>query len=137
MQMPMMKNALGGSSINPLGTYQPLAAFDAGRDYCTPHVSALADVRVSVLEQLRALGERIVIPEATGAFYFLVKVDTAHTPMELVERLVREHGVAVIPGSTFGIEDVCTLRIAYAALDADGVAAGVSRLVSGLRTLLG
>ena len=55
--------------------------------------------------------------------------------MTLVERLVREHGVAAIPGSGFGL-DGCYLRIAYGALHGDTVAAGMERLVNGLQTIL-
>lgn len=56
--------------------------------------------------------------------------------MELVERLVREHGVAVLPGSAFGMTEGCCLRVAYGALDAQTVAEGTRRLVRGLSALL-
>ena len=35
-----------------------------------------------------------------GAFYVLLRVGAALSPLGLVERLVREHRVAAIPGST-------------------------------------
>ena len=56
--------------------------------------------------------------------------------MELVEALVREHKVAAIPGTAFGMEQGCLLRVAYGALDAGTAAEGVGRLVRGLRRLL-
>ena len=54
----------------------------------------------------------------------------------LVERLIREHGVAVIPGSTFDLNGGCYLRVSYGALDGDTVAEGVGRLVNGLREIV-
>ena len=52
------------------------------------------------------------------------------------EALVRDFGVAVLPGSTFGVTGGCYLRIAYGALAADTVAEGMRRLVSGLHSLI-
>jgi aspartate/methionine/tyrosine aminotransferase len=59
--------------------------------------------------------------------------------MDVVETLIREHGVAVIPGSTFGVDeakDGCTLRISYGALQRESVIKGIGRLVRGLRSLV-
>ena len=55
--------------------------------------------------------------------------------MTLTERLIREHRVAAIPGSAFADASPCSIRISYGALDADSIAEGVGRLVSGLRAL--
>ena len=57
--------------------------------------------------------------------------------MELVERLVREFRVAVIPGTTFGLNEGCYLRVSYGALTEETAAEGIRRLVKGLRTILG
>jgi aspartate/methionine/tyrosine aminotransferase len=56
--------------------------------------------------------------------------------MELVEALIRDFGVAVMPGSTFGIKDACCLRISYGALEKPTVAEGITRLVRGLKKLV-
>ncbi len=56
--------------------------------------------------------------------------------MRLVERLVREHRIAVIPGSTFGVTDRCALRVSYGPLDSRTAAEGIERLVRGLRAIL-
>ena len=56
--------------------------------------------------------------------------------MHLVERLVREHRVAVMPGSTFGVTGHCALRVSYGPLDHDTACEGIARLVNGLRTIL-
>ena len=57
-------------------------------------------------------------------------------PMQLAQRLIEEHRVAVIPGTTFGIQDQCLLRVAYGALRQDTAAEGIDRLVRGLRQIL-
>ena len=77
------------------------------------------------------------IPPALGAFYLLVSVDTPLDSMTVVERLVRDFGVAVIPGTTFGIGAGCVLRVAYGALDAGTIAEGIGRLTRGLTTIVG
>ena len=56
--------------------------------------------------------------------------------LELAERLIREHGVAVIPGIAFGLDEGCYLRIAYGALGENTAAEGLRRLVSGLKALV-
>jgi aspartate/methionine/tyrosine aminotransferase len=53
----------------------------------------------------------------------------------LTERLIREHRVAVVPGSVFGTTDGCYIRVSYGALDEETAAAGIGRLVSGLKKI--
>ncbi len=112
------------------------AAIKRGIDFCKPKIAALADVRGKVFDSLQTLKPQCEIFQAHGALYFFLKVDTALDAMTLCEKLIREHGVAVIPGSAFGIKDQCTLRISYGALDQDTVVAGVGRLVTGLKAIL-
>jgi aspartate/methionine/tyrosine aminotransferase len=114
-----------------------VGALAVGPDYCRAQIARVAEVRHLVLAELEAVRAFCEIPPALGAFYLLLRVDSRLDSMELVERLVREHGVAVIPGTTFGIEQGCYLRVAYGALDRDTIAEGVGRLVRGLRTIVG
>ena len=51
--------------------------------------------------------------------------------------MIRDHAVAVIPGTTFGIEEGCYLRVAYGTLEPETAAEGVGRLVEGLRCIVG
>jgi aspartate/methionine/tyrosine aminotransferase len=113
-----------------------IAALDAGRGYCDPHVTELARVRDMVVGELAALAPRVTVPAADGAFYCLLRVDTRLEPMAICERLIREHGVAVIPGTAFGMIEGCYFRVAYGALRRETVAEGVGRLVKGLRAIL-
>jgi aspartate/methionine/tyrosine aminotransferase len=74
---------------------------------------------------------------SAGAFYFFLRVHSAESPLTLAERLVREHKVAVIPGSAFGEERWCSIRVSYGALDPATVSIGLQRLVTGLCALAG
>ena len=112
-----------------------VAALGAGRGYCDAHVARLDAVRRFVAEALSTRGDLYVTGPADGAFYVFLQVRTAEHPLSLVQRLIREHRVAVIPGTTFG-QPGCTLRLSYGALDADTVHEGVRRLVEGLGVLL-
>ncbi len=113
-----------------------LGALRAPASYRRENLARVAEVRSMVLEELAAVRSFCRIPPALGAFYFLVSVDTPLAAMDVVERLVREHGVAVIPGTTFGIEQGCTLRVAYGALERATIAEGIGRLVKGLNAIV-
>jgi len=86
------------------------------------------------LDMLVAEG-RCVVPPATGAFYFLVRARSELPALQMAERLIREHGVAVIPGNAFGLNNGCHLRVAYGALAPDTAREGIGRLVMGIRSL--
>ncbi len=108
-------------------------ALRAGRAYCAPHVASLAQVRTEVHDTLRGLGDLVEAPETEGAFYVLLRVKTTLDAFTLTRRLIERHRVAVVPGSAFGVNDTCALRVSFGALDRDTVAAGMGRLVDGLR----
>ena len=112
------------------------AAMEGGPDYPRQYLPSLAGVRASVLRELRALEPLCTIPMAEGAFYCFLRVNADVDPMQLAERLIREHRVAVVPGVAFGMTDGCYFRVAYGALEKDTVAEGIGRLVKGLRALL-
>jgi len=116
-----------------------LAALEVGRAHCAPHVRELADVREIVRRELSALAPLVTVPPADGAFYVLLKVNADRgrlTDLSIAERLVREHKVAVVPGTAFGMTDGCYFRVAYGALQKATVAEGIGRLVKGLRAVL-
>jgi aspartate/methionine/tyrosine aminotransferase len=112
------------------------AALGVGRAHCEPHVRELGAIRDIVVSELSALAPLATVPAAEGAFYVLLRVNTDREPLALAERLIREHKVAVIPGTAFGMLDGCYFRVAYGALERQSVAEGIGRLVTGLRTIL-
>ena len=114
-----------------------IGALGAGIGYCREQIERVGQVRHLVLAELEPVRKFCTIPPALGAFYLLLRVDTPLGAMSVVERLIRDYGVAVIPGTTFGIEHGCYLRVAYGALDADTTAEGIGRLVRGLTAIAG
>src|SRR5206468_19184 len=93
-----------------------LGALSAGRPYCDRHVRTLSAVRELVLARLDEVRDLCEAPSADGAFYCLLRVHTTMPAMTLAERLIREHRVATVPGTTFGVEKGCYLRVSYGAL---------------------
>ena len=110
------------------------AALEVGKSYCEPYVASYAEVRKMVLAQLAQLADFVRVPQPDGAFYCLLNCDLPYEPMQVVQKLIRDFGVAVIPGDTFGIEG-CYLRISYGALAKDSVDAGIGRLCKGLQAI--
>lgn len=117
--------------------FAAVGAMKAGADYCRQRLQTTTEVRRIVLDQLETIRDLVTVPRADGAFYFLLRVHKNADSMELVRQLIEEHKVAVIPGQTFGMKDKCYLRVAYGALQKATAAEGISRLVSGLKDMLG
>ncbi|MBW4440790.1 MAG: pyridoxal phosphate-dependent aminotransferase [Plectolyngbya sp. WJT66-NPBG17] len=119
-----------------ISQFAALGALQAGRSYCEEKLSAIAQVREIVLSEFKSIRHLCTVPQAGGAFYFLLKVHTDLDAMELVKRLIQEHRVAVLPGFTFGLENGCYLRVGYGALEKETAIEGIQRLVTGLKTII-
>ncbi len=119
-----------------ISQFVAVGAMQVGAQYCRGYLQGLAEVRQLVQQELAQIHSFCAVPPADGAFYFLLRLDTKLKPLTLVERLVREHHVAAIPGDAFGMHDGCYLRVAYGALQKETVAEGIGRLVQGLRAIL-
>jgi aspartate/methionine/tyrosine aminotransferase len=113
------------------------AALQSGSDYCRRRIAGFAQVRSTIRRELATIESFCHVAATAGALYYLLKVDTQLDDMTVVTRLVKEFGVAVLPGGTFGTSSGCTLRLSFGALDAESVALGVGRLVRGLRAIVG
>ncbi|OBQ11068.1 MAG: aspartate aminotransferase [Anabaena sp. LE011-02] len=116
--------------------YAALGALQAKDNYLKDNIGTIAKVREIVINSLQSLQDLCTITPANGAFYFFIKVHTKMNDLELVKNLIQEYKIAVIPGTTFGVEDGCYLRVAYGALPADTAKAGIERLVKGLQTIV-
>jgi aspartate/methionine/tyrosine aminotransferase len=119
-----------------ISQHAALAAVQVGRSYAAARLEALTVTRHHVFEALSDPSVPCEIAPADGAFYFFVRVRASLSPLRLAERLIREHKVAVMPGSAFGDDRGCSIRVSYGALDAGTVNEGVRRLVDGLRALV-
>ncbi|WP_277922733.1 pyridoxal phosphate-dependent aminotransferase [Synechocystis sp. FACHB-383] len=113
--------------------YAALACLQVGKAYSAQFLPEMAACRQQLLAVLGQLSDRcrLVVPQ--GAFYCLLEVDSPLADLELVKRLIDEFKVAVLPGSTFGIETGCYLRIAYGALRRDTASTAMARLEQGLK----
>jgi len=120
-----------------ISQFAAVGAMRAGAGYCREKLRMTAEVRRIVLNELKAAEDLVTVPRADGAFYFLLRVHKDVDSMELVRGLIERFKVAVIPGETFGMKDKCYLRVAYGPLHKDTAAEGISRLVRGLREILG
>lgn len=111
------------------------AALQVGRAYWQPRIDELAVVRDDVRRALAEVADLVDAPATQGAFYALLRVRGGGDPFALVQRLVREHRVAAVPGTAFGLTDDCYLRVSFGALARATVVEGIGRLVAALRTL--
>jgi len=114
-----------------------VGALEAGADWVRTQRRVIEASREIVRRELNALVAegRGVVPPAAGAFYFLIRVRSELGALEMAERLIREHGVAVIPGNAFGLNTGCHLRVAYGALAPETARESIARLVTGIRSL--
>ena len=112
-----------------------LAALGVGAMYPRRYLPQLDAMRHTIYEALHDPAVPCDVPAVAGAFYYLIRVHSALDSMTLVERLIREHKVAAIPGSAFADSAPCSIRISYGALEPQVVEEGVGRLVRGLRAL--
>jgi len=120
----------------PLITQQAaIGALQTGSGYCKTHLQQLANIRTQVTAQLQELDGLCRITETEGAFYLLLKLNTARNDLELVKTLISDFKVAVIPGCAFGLQDGCYLRVSYGMLDQERAGIAMQRLVSGIRAL--
>lgn len=112
-----------------------VGALQAGRAWCESQLRKIEAVREIVAHELGSLAGLCEVPPAAGAFYFFLRLATGLPPRRIVESLIREHRVAVIPGDAFGLVDGCAIRISYGALTPENAREGMRRLTSGLRAL--
>jgi aspartate/methionine/tyrosine aminotransferase len=112
-----------------------LAALGIGRRYACANLGTLAAMRRTIENALTAPLVPCDVPPAGGAFYFFVRLGASLDSLTVAERLIREHRVAVVPGSAFG-DRCCSMRVSYGALDPGAAAEGASRLVAGFQALV-
>ncbi|MCC0178791.1 pyridoxal phosphate-dependent aminotransferase [Waterburya agarophytonicola K14] len=115
--------------------YAAMGALKTGIVYCQQHLPQITRVREIVGNQLRSIPHLCQVSSASGAFYFFLKINTKLDDLKLVKQLVKQYRVAVIPGSTFGIENGCYLRVAYGSLQPSTAKLGIERLVIGLQDI--
>jgi aspartate/methionine/tyrosine aminotransferase len=119
-----------------IAQYAAIGCLEAGAAYCRDKQQETVAVRQLVLRALSQFGDAVEAPEARGAFYFLIRPRTKLKPIEIVEQLISKNRVAVVPGTAFGLEDRCALRISYGSLTTETAREGLQRLTDGLSKIL-
>jgi aspartate/methionine/tyrosine aminotransferase len=119
-----------------ISQYAAVGALRSGINYCKKYLSEIDRVRKICQASWQSLQDLATISPAKGAFYFFLKFNTEINAFELTKKLIEEYKVAVIPGTTFGMEKGCYLRVAYGALNKETAAEGIERLVTGLQEIL-
>ena len=115
-----------------------IAALTGPQDQVHAMVAELRRRRDQVVAALRAIpGVRCASP--AGAFYAFPDVSdvlaaTGLTAPQLAERLLEEHGVALLPGNGFGPAGASNFRISFAGT-ATAVRDGLDRLATGIAAI--
>lgn len=116
------------SCVNAPAQKAAIAAITGPQDVVAEMRTAYHERRDMVVDILEHAGVPHVKPQ--GAFYVLADISAAGMPdTEFCERLVKERGVAVAPGSTFGPDSGHLVRISLATAP-DDLAEGVRRLAA-------
>jgi aspartate/methionine/tyrosine aminotransferase len=101
------------TSIPTFIQHAAVAALNEGDDFIRTMVHRCTESRAIMVEGLsRMKGVTVFPPE--GAFYLMVRVDTAETSLQLALRLLREAKVGVAPGTAFGPEGEGCVRMCFA-----------------------
>ncbi len=119
-----------------ISQYGALGALQIGKNYCLKSLKNIDKIRQNVVNLFQPIKDKCQWSHPEGAFYFFLKVNSKIDPFELTKKLIFDHKIAVIPGTTFGMNKGCYLRIAYGALEEKTVKEGINRLVNGLKIIL-
>ncbi len=110
-----------------------LGALQADMHYLQTHLNEIKNSRALCLQALNDSGVLRQRVQSEGAFYIFACIQSRLSDLETTHHLIRENGVATIPGSAFATEGY--LRISYGALTSDNVDIGMQRLIKGLQQL--
>jgi aspartate/methionine/tyrosine aminotransferase len=116
-----------------------LAALGADPTWLEGHLAALRQRRSQLLDtigaaQRQGLDARL-LAQPDGAFYAFLDVASNLDGFSLIRSLILEHGVAVLPGESFGLPALggrVALRLSYGLLDGPTLAVALGRLIEGL-----
>jgi aspartate/methionine/tyrosine aminotransferase len=112
-----------------------VAALQSGQAWCKPQLQRMAEIRDQFQDKLRSFSFTRA-SQCNGAFYVLLELDTPMKDVDVVHQLISKHGIAPLPGSTFGINDRCVLRLSFGTLDASQVEVALERLERGIGQII-
>lgn len=109
-----------------------IAALQGPQEHISQSVARYQRRRDIALDVLRANGLYEYTPE--GAFYLLVSLGAGVDSHDFTMALLRDYGVAVAPGATFGSETSEQIRLSLASSDED-VREGMTRICAAIKAL--
>lgn len=112
-----------------------LGALEIGAAYPRSYIAGMQEIRDLVSAHLNELGEHCTTITPQGAFYFMLRYNTNRSSLDVVNYLIRNYQVALIPGLAFGMTAGCYLRLAFGAQKRQTVTLAMDRLVEGLKSL--
>lgn len=107
-----------------------LGSMQAGKDWVRERVNSLETGRKAILDALSSLEH---VMGGSGAMYVMGKLPEGTDDQEFGRRLVRDYGVAVIPGSYCGFPG--WIRVCYSNLPPEKCLEAAERLKAGLQSL--
>jgi len=118
-----------------ISQHAAIGALSTKDEFLKEKRAAMHKKRDAVLNSLSDLSCLKSNPTSEGAFYVLINIDTNKDNLLVTKELIEKFGVATIPGSAFGINNGCYLRLSYGALSDSEIDLGLERLQKGLNTL--
>ena len=120
-----------------ISQFVALECLRSGADYIKKHIEHIDHNREICRQMLGELANQEIIapPLIEGALYTFVALQNRNCDFTMIEKLISDYRVAVIPGSAFGLHHKHCIRISYGALPAAQLTVGLERLASGLREL--
>ncbi len=119
-----------------ISQYAAIGALSAETSFLKDKREAMSVKRDLVINKMLNLRNLNKQPTSEGAFYTLLSVDSNQSDMQLAKQLIEKYKVATIPGTAFGIESGCYLRLSYGALLENEINEGLDRLIQGLTELV-
>ncbi len=132
--LPAIKKIQDTILISPpvISQHAAIGALLADTEFLRDKRNAMSTKREMVLSKLNCLSCLKSKPTSEGAFYTLLNIDSKQEDMQLAKLLIEKHGIATIPGSAFGLETGCYLRLSYGALADEVINEGLDRIIDGL-----
>jgi len=125
--LPTVKKIQDTILISPpiISQHAAVGALSADNTFIQDKRNAMSAKRQMVLHKLNGLSCLKTTPSS----------ESKNDDMQLAKKLIQEYGIATIPGSAFGLETGCYLRLSYGALSDDIISQGLDRIINGLNSL--
>ncbi|GAB5402690.1 MAG: pyridoxal phosphate-dependent aminotransferase [Aureliella sp.] len=109
-----------------------MAALLEGRSWCRKRIAGIEESRQLALAFSAEASGSWRFSKPDGGFYLLATLDQDLDDVQVCRGMIEQHKIAVLPGSTFGIHDRCTLRISFGGIAGNDLEAALQRLKCGL-----